>query len=74
MVPLGNLLWEDGELVAAEQHPNVAAALGDAYATCNYAQLLVELGRKSEARAMFKTAVELDDRDEARLLKDLENG
>jgi TPR repeat protein len=74
MVPLGNLLWEDGQVVAAERHLSRAAALGDSFGACNYAQLLVELGRRSEARVMFMTASELGDGDAARKLVELESG
>ncbi|MDP3301299.1 MAG: tetratricopeptide repeat protein [Sulfuricurvum sp.] len=59
---LGSLYRTNGSLILAKEHYEKALKIDDAYAVTyyNYANLLVDLGEKEQAEAMYLRAIELD--------------
>ena len=58
---LASLYRKQGAFEKAREHYETALAIDDAYeVTCfNYANLLVDMGKKEEAKAMYDRALEL---------------
>lgn len=59
---LASMYRAQGSLMLAKEHYEKALSIDDAYAVTyyNYANLLVDLGEKDEAEAMYLRAIELD--------------
>jgi len=60
---LASLYRSEGNFEAAKEHYDAALSIDDSYAVTyfNYANLLLDMGEKEEARAMYEKAIALPD-------------